>query len=139
MRTIATPRNALFACNLFRLHSVYCILFHSAEDEEKDMKSALLDKVRDAVKQIEPSAEIILYGSRARNDFREYSDWDFLVLVDGPVDTARTDRVRHLLYEIELETGEIISSIVKSRELWNSPKYSVVPLHRNVEREGIVL
>ncbi len=53
---------------------VYCILFYSAEDEEIDMKSALLDKVKDAVKQIEPSAEIILYGSRARNDFREYSD-----------------------------------------------------------------
>jgi uncharacterized protein len=101
------------------------------------MKSVLLDKVKNAVKQIEPSAEIILYGSRAREDFREYSDWDFLVLVDGPVDTARTDRIRHILFEIELDSNQVLSSIVRSREEWNSPKYSVVPLHRNVEREGI--
>jgi predicted nucleotidyltransferase len=101
------------------------------------MKSALLDRVKEAVKQIEPSAEIILYGSRARNDFREFSDWDFLVLVDGPVDTARTDRVRHILFEIELDTDQVLSSIIRSREEWNSPKYSVVPLRRNVEREGI--
>jgi predicted nucleotidyltransferase len=103
------------------------------------MKSLLLDKVKNAVRQIEPSAEIILYGSRARNDFREYSDWDFLVLLDGPVDTARTDRVRHVLFEIELDTDQVISSIIRNRQEWNSPKYSVVPLHRNVEREGILL
>ena len=101
------------------------------------MKSVLLDKVKNAVKQIEPSAEIILYGSRARNDFREYSDWDFLVLVDGEVDTARTDRIRRVLFDVELDTDQVISSIIRSRQEWNSPRYSVVPLHRNVEREGI--
>jgi uncharacterized protein len=105
----------------------------------ENMESVLLDKVISAVKQIEPSAEIILYGSRARNDFREYSDWDFLVLADGPVDTARVDRIRHLLYEIEWETGEVISTIVKSRQLWNDPEYRIVPLHKSVEREGILL
>jgi predicted nucleotidyltransferase len=101
------------------------------------MKSILLDKVKNAVKQIEPSAEIILYGSRARDDFREYSDWDFLVLVDGPVDTVRTDRIRHSLFEIELDTDQVVSSIIRSRQEWSSPKYSVVPLHKNIEREGI--
>jgi predicted nucleotidyltransferase len=101
------------------------------------MKDILLSKVKEAVVKLEPSAEIILYGSRARNDFREYSDWDFLILVDGPVDTARTDRIRRVLFEIELDTDQIISSIIRSRQDWNSPRYSVVPLHKNVEREGI--
>jgi len=50
------------------------------------VKSALFNRVKNAVKQIEPSAEIILYGSRAREDFNEGSDWDFLILVDGIVD-----------------------------------------------------
>jgi predicted nucleotidyltransferase len=101
------------------------------------MRDIILLKVKEAVLQLEPSAEVILYGSRARDDFREYSDWDFLVLVDGPVDTARTDRIRRILFEIELDTDQIISSIVRSRQEWNSPRYSVVPLHKNVEREGI--
>jgi predicted nucleotidyltransferase len=96
-----------------------------------------LSKVKEAVLRLEPSAEVILYGSRARDDFREYSDWDFLVLVDGLVDTARTDRIRRVLFDIELDTDQIISSIIRSRQDWNSPRYSVVPLHKNVEREGI--
>ena len=101
------------------------------------MKNVIISKVKEAVLKLEPSAEVILFGSRARDDFREYSDWDFLVLVDGLVDTARTDRIRRVLFEIELDSDQIISSIIRNRQDWNSPKYSVIPLHRNVEREGI--
>ena len=101
------------------------------------MREKILKKVKEAVLNLEPSAEIILYGSRARNDFHEYSNWDFLILVDGKVDTTRTDRIRHVLFEIELDTNQIIDSIIRSRQDWNSPRYSVVPLHKNVEREGI--
>ena len=101
------------------------------------MREEILRKVKEVILKLEPSAEVILYGSRARDDYREYSDWDFLILLDGKIDTKRTDRIRYALYEIELDTDQIISSIVRSRQEWNSPRYSVVPLRRNVEREGI--
>ena len=103
------------------------------------MRDIILSKVKKTVLQVEPSAEVILFGSRARNDFSKFSDWDFLVLVDGEINTARIDKIRHLLYEIEWETGEVISTIVKSRQLWNNPDYRIVPLHKSVEREGILL
>ncbi|MBN1664460.1 MAG: nucleotidyltransferase domain-containing protein [Deltaproteobacteria bacterium] len=101
------------------------------------MREEILNKVKETVLKLEPSAEVILYGSRSRDDYRDYSDWDFLILLDGEVDTKRTDAIRNSLYEIELNTDQIISSIVRSRQEWNSPKYSVVPLRRNIEREGI--
>jgi predicted nucleotidyltransferase len=101
------------------------------------MHEEILKKVKEAVLKLEPSAEIILYGSRARDDYREHSDWDFLILLVGQIDTKRTDRIRCALYEIELDTDQIISSIVRSRQEWDSPRYSVVPLRSNVEREGI--
>jgi predicted nucleotidyltransferase len=103
------------------------------------MNGLLLLKVKTCVLTIEPSADVFLFGSRARNDFTEFSDWDFLVLVDGEVTTLRADKIRHSLYEIEWETGEVISTIIKSRQLWNDPNYRIVPLHRSVEREGILL
>jgi uncharacterized protein len=103
------------------------------------MEKLLLIKVKKCVLDIEPTAEVFLFGSRARNDFTEFSDWDFLVLVDGEVTTARADRIRHSLYEIEWETGEVISTIVKSKTLWNDPRYRIVPLHQSIEREGILL
>jgi uncharacterized protein len=103
------------------------------------MKKDLTERIKKTIMELEPSAEIILYGSRARRDYREYSDWDFLILVDGRVDSDRADRVRRALFEIELDTDQVISSIIRDRQEWNSPKYSVAPLRMNIEQEGIRL
>jgi len=99
----------------------------------------LLRQVKQAVKELEPEAEVILYGSRSRGDSGEESDWDFLVLVDGPVDDKRTDNIRHRLYEIEWDSGEVISSIVRNRDEWNSLPYTSMPFHLRVEQQGIKL
>ena len=99
----------------------------------------LLEQVKQAIHDIEPDAEVILYGSRTREVSNAESDWDFLVLVNGTVDDERIDKIRHRLYEIEWECGEILSSIVRSRKDWNSIAYKRMPFHQNVELEGIVL
>jgi uncharacterized protein len=99
----------------------------------------LLEQIKQAVREVEPDAEIILYGSRSRGATDLESDWDFLVLVDGALTDERIDRVRHRLYEIEWESGEVISSIVRNREEWNSSLYQAMPFHQRVQQEGIVL
>jgi predicted nucleotidyltransferase len=104
---------------------------------DQEMRDQILTKVKELVINIEPSAEVILFGSHARNDFTKYSDWDFLVLVDGVLDTLRVDRIRHSLYEIEWATGEVISAIVKSRQLWHDPRYQIIPLFKSIEADGI--
>jgi predicted nucleotidyltransferase len=102
-------------------------------------RDVLLKQVKETVLTIEPTAEVILYGSRARGDSNAESDWDFLVLVDGAVSDERVDRIRHRLYEIEWQFDQVISSIVRNREQWSSQPLSSTPFHSNVEREGIVL
>lgn len=102
-------------------------------------RDILLKQVKNTVLQIEPTAEVVLYGSRARGDSSTESDWDFLILVDGPADDDRIDRIRHRLYEIEWESGQVLSSIVRSRQQWSSQPLSDTPFHSNVELEGIVL
>ena len=102
-------------------------------------RNELIEQIRHAVHEVEPEAEIILYGSRSRGEAQSESDWDFLILVDGPIDDERTDRVRHRLYEIEWESGEVISSIVRNREEWNSDLYRAMPFRQRVQQEGIRL
>ena len=102
-------------------------------------RNELIDQIKHAVYEVEPEAEIILYGSRSRGDAVSESDWDFLILVDGPVDDERIDCVRHRLYEIEWESGEIISSIMRDREEWNSDLYLAMPFYQRVLREGMRL
>ena len=103
------------------------------------IKSALLKQVKTAVCEIEMHAEILLYGSRARGESIDQSDWDFLILLDGKVDDKRTDRIRHRLYEVEWETGEVISSIIRNKKKWNSMPYKSMPINQVIEREGVVL
>jgi predicted nucleotidyltransferase len=99
-------------------------------------REELLQQVKRVVHEVEPDAEVILYGSRSRGDALSDSDWDFLILVDGPVNDERTDRMRHQLYEIEWECGAVLSSIVRSREEWNSALYRALPFHQRIEQEG---
>jgi predicted nucleotidyltransferase len=104
-----------------------------------ERNSGLLDQIRAAINEIEPAAGIILYGSRARGDAEAGSDWDLLVLLDGPVDYARATDVRHRLYDLELARDDcpVLSAIVRSKEEWESPLYRAMPFHANVEREGL--
>ena len=102
-------------------------------------KELLLKLVKKAVQEIEPDANIILYGSRSKGKASDESDWDFLILVDGPVDFQRTDKIRHRLYEIEWDTGEVLCSIVRSREEWKKPIIKVTPFFQSIERDGIML
>jgi predicted nucleotidyltransferase len=104
-----------------------------------DTTNLLLAQVKQLIHKIEPNAEIILYGSRARGDASPDSDWDFLILLDGAVDTDRTDRIRHALYELEWDSGEILSSIVRNRTEWQTPLYQATSLYQAVQKEGVIL
>jgi predicted nucleotidyltransferase len=90
------------------------------------------------IKEIDPDAQIILYGSRARGDERSDSDWDILLLTDYPVDIKKESVFRDHLYNLELETGEPFSIFVYSKTDWNT-KQSVTPFYYNVTNQGIIL
>ncbi|MEW6235505.1 MAG: nucleotidyltransferase domain-containing protein [Candidatus Omnitrophota bacterium] len=102
-------------------------------------KDQFLQQVKRTVQEMEPDAEVLLFGSRARGDAAPDSDWDFLILVDKSIDDKEKMNIRHRLYEIEWEMGEVISSVIHSREEWNRPRMKITPFHQNVSQEGIPL
>jgi predicted nucleotidyltransferase len=103
------------------------------------METDMIGRAKQAITRVEPGATIILYGSRARGDSREYSDWDFLILVDGEVDHERTHRIRHQFHEIEWETGAVLCAIVRSRQDWESPLNQSTILSKKIKLEGVSL
>ncbi|MCK9641661.1 MAG: nucleotidyltransferase domain-containing protein [Prolixibacteraceae bacterium] len=96
-------------------------------------------RIRKSIHEKDPKAMAYLFGSRARGDFRPDSDWDILILVDDDqVTNEIEDKFRDDLYDIELESGQIISTIIYPKDYWkNMLVYS--PLFKNVTREGILL
>jgi predicted nucleotidyltransferase len=94
--------------------------------------------IRQNIELVDPKAEVILYGSRARGDERVDSDWDILVLTDYPVDLNKERMFRDKLYDLELEMGEPFSIFVYSKKDWFS-RQRITPFYQNVTREGIRL
>ena len=94
--------------------------------------------IRQKINSIDPKAEVILYGSRARGDERGDSDWDILILTDYPVDLELENVFRQELYDLELETGMPFSVFVYSKQEWKS-KQRMTPFYENVVKEGISL
>lgn len=95
--------------------------------------------VKEAVQRVDPSATVILYGSRARGDARPNSDWDFLVLTSASTGGDTEDAVREAIYSIEWHTGQVLTVILHNRTDWNLPRHQSTPFQRNVAREGVTL
>lgn len=100
---------------------------------------SLLKVVQDKVHSLLPGADIILYGSQARLEADAESDWDFLILSDGQPDQQIVAELRDRLYDLELESGTVLSAIVRSRDEWYSELYSILPFKETVERDGVIL
>jgi predicted nucleotidyltransferase len=92
--------------------------------------------IKASVNTIDPEAEVILYGSRARGDERKDSDWDILILTNYNTD-LKTERIfRDKLYDLELETGEVFSVFVYSKNDWQT-KQRITPFYQNISQEGV--
>ena len=97
----------------------------------------IIYRIKSGIRDKDPEAEVFLYGSRARGDNRPDSDWDILVIT--PRDKITYDyesELRDPIFDIELETGQIISLIVYSKSDWIN-RMAFSPLYSNVKKEGI--
>ncbi len=99
----------------------------------------LLKRCKKAIRQVVADADVILYGSRARGDANEYSDYDILVLIDCPVSISLKERFVDQTLPLELETGAVLTLITYNRQQWDTPLYRAMPFHKNVDREGVLL
>ncbi len=99
----------------------------------------IVKQITETMHRIEPTAHIILYGSEARGDAKADSDIDLLVLLEEDNEHTLVERELNIvrqLYEVELETGVIISPHIVLRRLWEQ---QTTPFSINVIKEGITL
>ena len=95
-------------------------------------------QIKNSIKTIDSKAQVIIFGSRARGDAKIESDWDILILTDYPVTVEIEGSFRDVLFDLEIETGEVLSIFIYQKSVWNS-RHKVTPLYRNIKKEGVKL
>ena len=81
--------------------------------------------------------KILLFGSRARNEAREDSDWDIFVIVDKPISFATKRKVATEIRRKLVKAGITIDMIIQPELLVESQKDNVGYLTYYVLREGV--
>jgi len=80
--------------------------------------------------------KIVLFGSRARNDHREDSDYDFLIVVD-----RKNTELREDISKIAADIGEkytiLIAPVIRSEDIYTKSQNS--PFQLIVKEEGIIV
>ena len=104
----------------------------------KEKDTHIATRIRTEIKRIDPKAKIVLFGSRARGNAKKDSDWDLLILIDRLNIRESEDLFRDKIYDLELETGEIISMFVYNNKDWTS-RHKITPLFKSIKKEGVVL
>lgn len=98
----------------------------------------ITSRIRKEINSVDPTAKVILFGSRARGDARQDSDWDILILIKDKVSTEIERAFRKKLFDLELETGEVFSTFVYNTDTWNN-KHKITPFYKSIQQEGLPL
>ncbi len=100
-------------------------------------KELILKKIVGVIDKTTPDSEVYLYGSQACGDVKKFSDWDLLILLNAQnISFDLKTKFMDDLYEIEIETGVIISPLIYSKKEWIE-NYSITPFFENIKKEGV--
>jgi uncharacterized protein (UPF0332 family)/predicted nucleotidyltransferase len=84
-----------------------------------------------------PVTDIVLYGSKARGDSDPESDIDLLVLTSRPLGREEQSGIWSHLREIGMRFDVLLSPLTVDARSWREGVHSVLPIHTEVEREGV--
>lgn len=82
---------------------------------------------------------LILYGSIARGEADEESDFDLLILTARPLTRPARHKITNVVFEVNLHYGTNFSTLVVDRRSWDIGAIAVLPLRDEIIKDGIPL
>ncbi len=104
----------------------------------KSTREELFHSIKGVLLSVAPEGRIILFGSRARGEAKDDSDWDLLILLDQPrIESTDFERIAYPLCELGWKEGEQFSPKLYTMNEWKERSFT--PFYKNIEKEGIEL
>ena len=102
-------------------------------------RTQVIDNIRQVAARVLPKGSTLyLYGSRARGDWNEESDWDLLVLLDKPErESTDWDNYGWPFNEMGFDIGELIMTHTYTKNDWFNGPHTM--FYFNVEEDKEVL
>ena len=99
----------------------------------------MTNMIKQNVHEVEPSAKVLLYGSRARGEANQDSDWDILVLSEKDNLTFKEEEqfMDHIC-DVIVNTGQAIQLFAYGTKDWHQ-NHSITPFYKSVQSEAILL
>lgn len=103
------------------------------------MKQLVIDSIKQTlVNHLPVDGKAWLFGSQARGDAHEGSDWDILIVLNkDKLLPADYDTVTYPLTVLGWELGEQINPIMYSSKEWEESK--ITPFYHNVLQDAVEL
>ena len=98
-----------------------------------------LRAVRDRITTEFRVDRLVLFGSLVRGESDAESDVDLLIVLTERPTYEMRDRITGLILDINLEYGTNLSELIVDRQTWDYSLPSVLPVHQEIEEEGIRL
>jgi len=101
--------------------------------------SVVIDRINRVAKSVLPKgSSLYLYGSRARGDFHDGSDWDLLLLLDKPeLESDDFGKYSYPIITTGWDLGEDVSVHAYTKKEWFDGPHPM--FYYNVESDKIVL
>ncbi|MCM8809703.1 MAG: nucleotidyltransferase domain-containing protein [Candidatus Omnitrophica bacterium] len=83
--------------------------------------------------------KIILFGSRARNDYKKESDWDLLIIIENEIPREQKLEITHIIRKRLAEEFIPCDVLIKSEREIEERKDVIGSVIRTALKEGIPL
>lgn len=103
-------------------------------------REEFIHSIKKVAKETAPmGTQIVLFGSQARGDARQDSDWDILILIDKEerITNSDFDRIAYPFVELGWHLDADINPILYTKNEWKKRYFT--PFYQNVTKEGIEL
>ncbi|MBQ8655481.1 MAG: nucleotidyltransferase domain-containing protein [Prevotella sp.] len=99
----------------------------------------VIDNIKEVARQVLPKGSVLyLYGSRARGDFHDESDWDLLLLLDKPkLEHEDFEKYSYPFVEMGWNFGADIRPHAYTKNEWFNGPHAL--FYYNVEEDKKIL